>query len=161
MKNQKEKEKFFERMEISDPEYAQKVYNKEHNWFKFKLICAGIALPTSIIWFFSDAIKDLPVISTVMAIIMSAGYVAALISCPFMIIKTVFKVARFMYALVPFILLDVFAGAIGLVAALFMFLYAPAVYCAIGIYQSYKNLNEAKAFLAYYDASEVIEVVEE
>lgn len=161
MENQKKKVQLFEGVEISDLEYARTVYNKEKSRLKFKLICAGIALLTSIIWLFSDTIKDLHVISTVMAIIMSAGYVAALISCPFVIIKTVFKVARFMYALVPFILLDVFAGAIGLVAALFVFLYAPVAYCAIGIYQSYKNLNEAKAFLTYYNASKVIEVVEE
>ena len=48
MDKQKKKVSFFERIEITDPDYAQKVYDKENGRFKFKLACTGMALIASI-----------------------------------------------------------------------------------------------------------------
>lgn len=146
----KEKTSLFEKVEITDPEYAQKIYEKETQKFKLKLICAGVSLLTSISWLLyfllesvsPTAIEDLLLIS------LGIGIIATIVSGPITIIKTIFKVGQIGYTIMPIILLDVFCFIIGIWLALAALLIAPVLHCAVILYQSYKNKKAAEEFLA-------------
>lgn len=48
MSKKMKKVNLFEKLEITDPDYATKLYEKEKRKWKFKLICTGIAALGSI-----------------------------------------------------------------------------------------------------------------
>lgn len=146
----KEKISLFEKVEITDPEYAQKLYNKETQKFKLKLICAGISLLTSISWLFYFLLESImpTTVEDLLLIPMAVGIIAAVVAGPITVVKTVFKIARTGWHIIPFFLLDIVGFLFGLIFAVLGLLFVPVLYCAIILYQSYNTKKEAESFLA-------------
>lgn len=143
----KEKVSLFEKPEITNREYAQKTYDQESAKFKFKLICAGLSLLTSLGWLLQSVLGDSQFASILTGILLLIGFAATIISSPITLIKTAFKLVRFGWYIVPFALVDLFGAAVGAMAAIALFGFAPVVYCVIGLYQSYLSKKEAERFL--------------
>ncbi len=145
-----EKNTLFEKVEITDPEYAQKLYEKETQKFKIKVICAGVSLLTSISWLLYFLLESvLPTaIEDLLLIPLGIGIIAAIISGPITIIKTIFKVGKIGYTIMPIILLDIFCFIMGILVALVALVYVPILHCAVILYQSYKAKKAAEEFLA-------------
>ena len=150
---EKKKVKFFERIEITDPEYAQKVYDKETKRFKLKLICAGVSLIGSICGFvlFNGSGMDRGFLMSLMGILWGLGIVATFVAGSLLnFFKIILKFGQAAYNIVPYIFIDmlcfVFGAALGLIVC-FVF---PVVPCSLALYQSYHNLKDAKDYLALY-----------
>lgn len=146
----KEKITLFEKVEITDPEYAQKLYDKETQKFKLKLICAGISLLTSISWLLFFLLESVmpTTVEDLLLIPMAVGIIVAVVAGPITVVKTVFKIAGTGWRIIPFFLLDIVGFLFGLIFAVLGLLFVPVLYCAIILYQSYNTKKEAEAFLA-------------
>ena len=152
MDKQKKKVAFFEGIEITDPEYAQKVYDKENSRFKFKLVCAGMALIASICGFVMVNVhSDMGFLSSLMGFLWLLGMIATVIAGSLLnFFKIVLKFGQVAYYLVPFVLIDVVCFVFGAVIGFVVCLMFPVVPCAITLYQSYQNLKDTKDYLALY-----------
>lgn len=150
MKNAKTKEKLFERMEITDQKFAQQIYDKEQKKFKFKLICTGISLFSTVGYFLWKV--DLGAfLNELIAFVTVTGWVATLISSPLNVLKTIVKFAKIGWYIVPFYLFDLIGAALGAGLALYIFYAFPVVFCVIGLYQSYLNKKDAEEYLEFGD----------
>lgn len=78
----KEKVNLFEKIDINDPDYAQRVYDKETEKFKFKLICGGISLLTSIAWLCVNAFGMNSVAANITGLFIPVGIIATILSSP-------------------------------------------------------------------------------
>lgn len=149
---EKKKINLFEKIDITDKDYAEKIVEKETTKFKFKLICTGVSLLTSIIWLFMDILEKSPgIIGDFFAILMILGWVATFIANPLTVIKTIWKCIYYGWYIVPIVFVDLCTAAIGFVIALFVLLYAPVIYCLIGLYSSYKAKKSAEEFLLLHN----------
>ena len=153
MKQEKKKVGLFEKVEITDPEYAQKMYDKEESKFKWKLICTGVALLGSIggLCCFNHAVTN-DFLYGLLGLLWLLGIAAVIAAGSFMsLISIILKFGKIAYTIVPFILIDVvcfiFGAALGFVACMVL----PVIPCAITLYQSYKNMTEAKNYLALWN----------
>ncbi len=151
MKNIKKKENLFERIEITDPEYAQKMYDKEQSKFKFKLICTAVAFIGSIGGYcMINKVGDDFVISC-MSILWLLGLIATIVAGSIgNFFKIILKFGQTAYNIVPFVLIDIVCFVIGLALGLFACLLFPVVPCAITLYQSREDIKSAKDYLALY-----------
>lgn len=140
----------FEKVDITDPEYAQKLYEKETQKFKIKVICAGISLLTSISWLLYFLLESvLPTaVEDLLLVPLGIGIIATIVAGPITVLKTIFKVGKIGYTIMPIILLDAFCFIIGICLALAALLIVPVLYCAVILYQSYKTKKAAEEFLA-------------
>lgn len=150
MKNAKTKEPIFERMVIEDQEFAQQIYDKEQKKFKFKLICAGISLFSTIGYFLWNVNLG-ALLNELIAFGAIAGWVATLISSPLNVLKTILKFAKIGLYVVPFYLIDLIGAVLGAALALYIFYAFPVVFCIIGLYQSYLNKKDAEDYLTSYN----------
>lgn len=150
MKKAKKKEKLFERVEITDQEFAQLTYDTEQKKFKFKLICTGISL-FSTLGVFLWKVDLGAILNELIAFVTIAGWVATLISSPLNVLKTIVKFAKIGWYIVPFYLIDLIGAALGAVLALYIFYAFPVVFCVIGLYQSYLNKKDAEEYLELVD----------
>ncbi len=153
MEKEKKKLGFFEKIEITDPEYAQKMYNNETVRFKRKLICAGIALVGSLCGFFmlNHIGTGGGFLSDLLSVLWLLGFVAAIVAGSLLnFFKIIIQFGKIAYYIVPFVFIGaicfVFGAAVGFIVC-FAF---PIVPCGITVYQSYKNLKESKNYLASY-----------
>lgn len=150
MKNAKTKEKLFERMVIEDREFAQQTYDKEAKKFKFKLICTGISLFSTLGCFLWKV--DLGAfLNELIAFVTIAGWIATIISSPLNVLKTIVKFAKIGWYIVPFYLFDLIGATLGAVLALYIFYAFPVVFCIIGLYQSYLNKKYSEEYLELGD----------
>ncbi len=150
MKNAKTKEKLFERVVMTDQEFAQQTYDSEQKKFKFKLVCTGISLFSTVGYFLWKV--DLGTfLNELIAFLTVAGWIATLLSSPLNILKTIFKFAKIGWYIVPFYLIDLIGAILGAVLALYIFYAFPVVFCIIGLFQSYLNKEDAKEYLMSYD----------
>ncbi len=153
MEKQKKKVSFFERIEITDPEYAQKVYDKEKSRFKFKLICGAVALVGSIggLVMFSSQNSSNEFLSALLSIMWLLGIVASMIAGSFLnFFKVILKFGQIAYYIVPFVLIDLVGFVFGAVFGLMVCFVLPIVPCAVTLCQSYNNLKDTKDYLALY-----------
>ena len=149
MDKQKKKVSFFERIEITDPDYAQKVYDKENGRFKFKLICTGLALIASICGLVMVNVhSDMAFLSSLLGFLWFLGMIATVLAGSLLnFLKIILKFGQVAYYIVPFVLVDVVCFALGALLGFIVCLIAPVVPCAITLYQSYQNLNDTKNYL--------------
>lgn len=150
MKKAKTKEKLFERVEITDQEFAQQTYEKEQKKFKFKLICTVISLFSTVGCFLWKV--DLGAfLNELIAFVTVAGWVATLISSPLNVLKTIVKFAKIGWCIVPFYFIDLIGAALGAVLALYIFYAFPVVFCIVSLFQSYLNKKDAEEYLEMGD----------
>lgn len=144
----KEKVEIFSKNHFDCFESAQKLYDNENKKFKFKWILGIISIITPICWviFYNDYHNE--VLEKIVTVPIIIGWIAAIVSSPITIIKSVWKIGRWFWYIVPFFFFDIFGLIFGLALGLIVFAYIPTVYCAIGLYQSYLNKTEAAEYLA-------------
>lgn len=149
MKKDKQKVKFFEKIEITDPEYAQKVYEKEERKFKIKLIFTGIALLGSIGGFLVINNTGKGFIYDCLGITWLLGILCALLAGSIKnIFKIIFTIGKFGYFLaVPFPL-DIVCFVFGIGIGILLCFMLPVIPCVITLYESYQNKKSAKDYLA-------------
>ena len=152
MKKEKIKVNLFERVDITDPEYAQKMYDKEKSKFKLKLICTAVALIGSIgglYCFNSVGAKDF--LYNLLGVLWLLGIASVIVAGSFVnLFKFIVKFGKFGYYLaVPFPL-DIVCFVFGLAIGFLLCFIFPVIPCVITLYQSWKNLNAAKDYLALY-----------
>lgn len=146
-KKTKEKVKLFEKAVLSDAGAARELYEKEDKQFKFRLICTGIALVSTIVSIIGLTVwSSMPDIIAVISLVL--GVAAAILSGPVNVVKLFLKTGKLFYYIMPIFILDIAMFGIGLVFALMIFVFAPVVFTAFNLYQSYINRKDAEAFLA-------------
>lgn len=153
MEKQKKKVSLFERIEITDPEYAQKVYDKEKSRFKFKLICGAIALIGSIcaLVMFKVLSSGNEFLSALLSAFWLLGIVASMIAGYLLnFFKVILKFGQIAYHIIPFVLVDLVGFVFGAAFGLMVCFMLPIVPCAVTLYQSYQNLKDTKDYLALY-----------
>ena len=148
----KEKVNFFERLEITDPEYAQKLYDKEEKKLKLKLICTAIAAVGSIggAYCFTN-VRSSGFLFNLLGFFWIAGMVAIIVAGSFKnLLNIILKFGKIAYYIIPFPLIDIFCFIFGAAIGFIACMVLPVIPCGITLYQSYKNINEAKNYLASY-----------
>lgn len=153
MARKKEKVSFFEKEIIVDYDHAESILKRENIKFKFFLICTGFSLVSTILCLLAfTPLVDLPIfawLDTVVGdIIFVAGVGGALLTGPIRIVKTIFKVAKFAWFIIPFFPFDLFLGFIALCIAAVAFVVAPVVFAAYNLYMAYLNKKYAELFIA-------------
>ena len=155
MAKKKEKVKLFERVEISGPEFAKELYEKESKKFKFRLICTIAALAATLAFsLFLGPLKnltDIAVIDILVSSVYIIGMILTVVSGPVGVLKLFLKAGKFCYWIVPFVLFDLIGFIFGLCMALSVFCFAPVVFAAYNLYQSYITKKDASEFLALAD----------
>ena len=157
MKQEKKKVRLFEKVEITDPEYAQKLYGKEESKFKWKLICTGVALIGSIGGYYCfNNTGDSGFLTGLLGTLWLLGIAAVVAAGSFKsLFGIIIKFGKFGWYIVPFAGLDLIGFAFGAVFGVMASLIFPVIPCAITLYQSYKNMNDAKDYLALWNHSTV------
>ena len=152
MDKQKKPVNFFERIEVTDPDYAQKVYDKESSRFKLKQICMCLALVASICGLVMVSVHDIaPFLISSMGFLWLLGFIATIIAGSLAnYLKIVFKFGQAAYYHIPFIFVDIVCFILGATIGLMVCLMFPVIPCVITLYQSYQNLKGAKEYLALY-----------
>lgn len=159
MEKQKKKVNLFERVEITDAEAAQELYDSECKKLKFKLICTAVSLFSTVGYFLWKV--DLGAfLNEVIACLTFAGWIATLLSSPLNVLKTIFKFAKFGWYIVPFFFIDIISAIVAAFLALYIFYAFPVVYCIVGVYQSYLNKTYAGECLEA-DEQELLELQED
>lgn len=149
MKATKEKVSMFEHISYDDPEYAQKVYEKECGKMKFKGICFAVSIPGSIGGIMMNVFGVSNDFATdIIAILMLIAIIATLLSGPAIVLKTVWKVVKFGWYIIPFYILDLFGIILGFYASVMCFFTMPSVFAGINLYQSYVNKMDLEKYLA-------------
>lgn len=152
MKKEKNKVSLFEKVNITDPEYAEKLYQKEKKKQKIKLICTGLAAIGSIagLLYISGSIESETLIVAIFGV-WAVGFIAALVAGSFInFFKVVFKFASIIYYIIPFILFDILGFVFGLAIGLIGVVLFPVIPCIITLWQSRQNMKYAKDYLALY-----------
>ncbi len=152
MSKEKPKVKLFERVNIADSDYAQKLYDKEKQWLKVVLICTAISAVATVSDMvmlhlgseISGTIFEILVV-TMWFVGMLAQFVAGKAIVPIKMIWTFIKLG---YNIIPFILFDLLGAVAGLVVGAVIIIYLPVISCLYALYQSYRNLKDAEQFLA-------------
>ncbi len=151
MNKEKAREKLFERVNIADPEYAQKLYDKEKIKLKIKLVCIIIAAMGSIcgyIYVFGEQIDKNTFWHSVCGVMWMLGLLSTLVAGSFFnIFKVIFKVGQFGYNLIPFFLLNLLGFVFGLAFGIIVAITLPVIPCAMTLYQSWQNMNDAEDYL--------------
>lgn len=147
----KENVKLFEKIEITDPEYAKKLYEKESKKWNLKLICTIIAAVGSVCGFLcmSDTLDKTGFLYDLVQFVWFVGLVAMLVAGSVInTLKLIFKVGQLGYYIVPFVLLDLIGFVFGLAFGLIITLMLPVVPAAMTLYQSWQNKKTAEEYLA-------------
>ncbi len=150
MSKEKKKLNLFEKIEFTDPEYAQKTFDKENTKFKFKLICSVIAAIGSIgavIVFNGDIESEF--LETIISLFVYAGWGAWIISGGIIShFKTIAKICGWIFILLP-IPINLGAMLFMLLPTLYVPFLVPVIPTLLATYQSYKNRKDAGEYLAY------------
>ena len=148
----KKKVSLFEKVEITDKSYAQKLYEKEKIKMKIKTVCTVIAAVGSIcgVVAITGKVNSSPsLIVNLVSFIWLAGIAAALISGSVInTLKFILKFGQIGFYIVPFALIDLLGFVLGLAFGLIAMLILPVVPSLMTLYQSYINMKDAKDFLA-------------
>lgn len=155
MAKKKEKVSFFEKVEFENSSVANDFLAKENRNIKFKFICAVLAGVGTLVMSLgmnqtTTHIFDSDLMGTIGVIIFVAGIIATLLSGPLNIVKLIWKLGKFCYWVVPFLLVDLAAFVFGLCMGLVVFMYFPVVFAVYNLYQSYRNKVEAEKYIALY-----------
>lgn len=149
MKVTKEKVNMFEHISYDDPEYAQKVYGKECGKMKFRGICFAVSIPGSIGGIMMNVFGVMNDLATdIIVILMLIAIIATLLSGSVIVLKTVWKVVRFGWYIIPFYILDLFGIILGFYVSVMCFITIPSVFAGINWYQSYVNKVDLEKYLA-------------
>lgn len=157
MKKVKEKPSFIEKEEITNEAHARELLEKESKKFKFKLICTGISVLTTIMWVLGFTIDDLPnVIEYIMVGISGIGILATIICGPIEIFKIIGKFIKYgFYIGVAFPLFLILTVPMAALLAVYLLIFAPVIYSAVALYNSYQKKKDAEIFLGLLDVSSV------
>ena len=153
MDKQKKKVTLFEKTEITDPDYAQKVYDRENGRFKLKLVCTGLALVASICGLIMVCFSGITgFLASLMGFLWLLGFVATVFAGALPnYFKIILNSGQTAYFYVSFVLIDIICFVLGATIGLMLCLALPIIPCGITLYQSYQNLKETKDFLALYN----------
>ncbi len=157
MSKKMKKVNLFEKVEITDPEYATKLYEKEEQKWKIKLICTAVAGVGSVcsLATFAASRNETTILSGLIAIIWLLGIVASLVASPVNVFKVIFKCGSLGYQVVPFILIDLIGFVFGLAFGILGVAIFPVIPCLVTLYQSRQNMKYAKDFLALYQSENI------
>ena len=141
-----------EKVEITDPDYATKLYEKEKRKWKFKLICTGIAALGSIAGLLIGNVNYDGNELLIFFILLSwfSGIIATIITSPINIFRVILKCGSVAYHIVPFLLIDLVAFIFGLTLGFLAVMMLPVIPCLVTLYQSHQNMKYAKYYLAMY-----------
>ncbi len=150
MSKEKKKISIFEKIQLTDMTYAKHTYEKEKLKFKIRLVCTVLAAIGTVCYSIfvkrgldNPAFLDYLLVTGTLfgwAATLVAGYVIKVFSL-------VFKCGLFVYYLIPFFFFDLFGFVAGAVFALWIILFYPIVPCLIFLFQSGRNMLEAKEYL--------------
>lgn len=148
----KKKVSLFEKIDISDRDYAQKLYDKEKQWLKVVLICTAIsavATVTDMIMLHLGSDISGTIFEFIVVAMWFVGLISQLISGKVLIpIKMIWTLMKIGYNIIPIILFDLFGAVAGLVVGAVIVIYVPIISCLYALYQSYQNMKDAEQFLA-------------
>ena len=148
MKKVKEKPSFIEKEEITNEAHARELLEKESKKFKFKLICTGISVLTTIMWVLGF------VIEYIMVGISGIGILATIICGPIEIFKIIGKFIKYgFYIGVAFPLFLILTVPMAALLAVYLLIFAPVIYSAVALYNSYQKKKDAEIFLGLLDSS--------
>ena len=152
MSKKMKKVNMFEKVHITDPDYATKLYEKEEQKWKFKLICTAIATLGSVGSMLNGNFlqSDHDVLATICGFLWLGGIVASFIASPINVLKVIFKFGSVAYHLVPFLLIDLVAFVLGLALGFVAAFMLPVIPCLVTLYQSHQNMKYANDYLAMY-----------
>ncbi len=162
-KKVKNKETMFEKgTEFTNLNHAKQVAEKEGKKIKFKLICAGISLLTTIVWLLywfagieGTAMED------VLGVPLVIGVVAMFVCTNISYFKYFGKCCKITWFLIPIFPIDIIFCIMGGVAFMMASLYVPVLPCLITLYQSYITKKEAENYISVTDDyTELIPVVQ-
>lgn len=143
---------FVEIPAFESDEEAMKVLNREEKKFTLNIIATVLALLGTFLFLVSqnEAFDFLfkGVLEYISFGIYAAGLLGTIALNPIKTFKSVIKVAKFGYNIVPFILFDLIGGAIFFGVGLIGLFYVPVAYAAYNLYDSYRTKKEANLFLA-------------
>ena len=153
MSKKMKKVNLFEKVDITDSDYATKLYEKEEQKWKFKLTCTVIAVLGSIgsLLYANYMNSDNEFLSSTFAILWLCGMIAAVITSPINIFRVIFKFGSVAYYVVPFILIDLVAFVLGLALGFIAVTMLPVIPCLVTLYQSHQNMKYAKDYLALHN----------
>lgn len=145
----KEKETFIEEgIEFTSLEHAKQVAEKEGKKLKFKLICAGISLLTTIVWllYWFAGIEG-TVMEEILGVPLVIGVVAMFVCTNISYFKYLWKSIVVAWFLIPIFPIDVLMCIMGAAVFFIFSIYFPIVPCIMAIRQSYGNKQEACAYI--------------
>lgn len=145
----KEKETFIEEgMEFTSLEHAKQVAEKEGKKLKFKLICAGISLITTIVWllYWFAGIEG-TVMEEILGVPLVIGVVAMFVCTNISYFKYLWKSIVVAWFLIPIFPIDVLMCIMGAAVFFIFSIYFPIVPCIMAIRQSYQNKQEADSYI--------------
>lgn len=146
----KEKISLFEKIDITEPNFAKKLYSKEKTKCKIKVICVTLAAIGSIcgyLYIFGEIDKS-SAAHDICGVVWFIGLIAAIIAGSVInFFKVILKVGQLGYHLVPFILLDILGFVFGLAFGLMVAVTLPVIPAAMTLYQSWQNLKDAESYL--------------
>lgn len=142
----------FEKVDITDPDYATKLYEKEEQKWKVKLICTAIAALGSVGSMLNGNFlqSDNDFLAGICGLFWLSGIIAAFISSPINVFKVILKCGSIAYHIVPFLLIDLAAFVLGLGLGFVAVFMLPVIPCLVTLYQSRQNMKYAKDYLALY-----------
>lgn len=152
MSKKMKKVNLFEKVDITDPDYATKLYEKEEQKWKLKLICTVIAALGSIGSMLNGNFlqSDHDVLATICGFFWLGGIVASFIASPINVLKVILKFGSVAYHIVPFLLIDLVSFILGLGLGFVAVFMLPVIPCLVTLYQSHQNMKYAKDYLAMY-----------
>lgn len=162
-KKVKNKETMFEKgTEFTNLNHAKQVAEKEGKKIKFKLICAGISLLTTIVWllYWFAGIEG-TAMGDVLGVPLVIGVVAMFVCTNISYFKYFGKCCKITWFLIPIFPIDIIFCIMGGVAFMMASLYVPVLPCLITLYQSYITKKEAENYISVTDDyTELIPVVQ-
>lgn len=113
------------------------------------VMIAGIA---SLCWVIFYFLSDHNFPEVLLCVLSAVAIASAIISYVFaggilLAVKTMFKLAKIGWYIVPFFFLDLAAAAVGLAIGLAALIYLPIIYVGLSYIQTRKNIKEAEIYL--------------
>lgn len=157
------KEKMVEEaMVFNSLEHAKKVAEKEGKIIKFKLVCAGLSLLTSIVWllYWFGCIKTAAA-EDILGVPLLIGIVAMFVCTNISYFKYLWKSIVVAWFLIPVFPIDFVMCIMGAAVFFALSIYFPVVPCIMAVRQSYRKIQEAESYINASDGyTEFIPVVQ-
>lgn len=161
-KNRTKRKMFDEGMQFTSLEHAKQVSEKEGKKIKFKLICAGISVLTTVVWVIEwltgvgqTALGD------VLGVVMIIGWIAMFVCTNIRYFKYLWNSIVIAWFLIPIFPIDLMCCIVGAVVFFGFSLYAPVVPCLLALRQSHLTKREADEYISSVENSDGSAAVEQ